>query len=165
MYIIYIQNVWICRKIKYLELRKFNGKFCALCMYGMSGFAEKLNIQNCENSMGNYLQYICTEGLDLLKNWISRTAKLCTLYLYVMSGFPKNLNVQNSVNWTGNCIYNLYGMSGFAKKLNIQNCENSTGNCVHFIRMECLDLLRNWISWTAKIELEIVYILCTECLD
>ena len=93
MYVIYVRNVWICRKIEYPELWKFNGKFCALCMYGMSGIAEKLNIQNCENSMGNYLKYICTKGLDLLKNWISRTAKLCTLYLYVMSGFAEILNI------------------------------------------------------------------------
>ena len=56
-------------------------------------------------------------------------------------------------------------MSGFTENLNIQNCENSMGNCVHFIRSECLDLQRNSISKTAKIELEIVYIICTECPD
>ena len=26
-------------------------------MYGMPGFAEKLNIQNCVNSTGNYVDY------------------------------------------------------------------------------------------------------------
>ena len=56
-------------------------------------------------------------------------------------------------------------MSGFAENLNIQNCENSTRNCVHFIRTECLYLQRNLISRTAKIEQEIVYIICMECLD
>ena len=29
-------------------------------MYGMSEFAEKLNIQNYENSIGNCVYYICT---------------------------------------------------------------------------------------------------------
>ena len=27
---LYVQNVWICRKIEYTKLRKFNGKLCAL---------------------------------------------------------------------------------------------------------------------------------------
>ena len=36
-------------------------------VYGMFGFAEKLYLQNCENSTGNYVQYICTESNDLLK--------------------------------------------------------------------------------------------------
>ena len=65
VYIIYVQNDWICRKIEYSELRKFDGKFCTLYMYEMSGFAEKLNTQNCENSTGNCLHYISTEDLDL----------------------------------------------------------------------------------------------------
>ena len=47
VYIIYVQNDWIYRKIEYSELRKFDGKFCTLYMYEMSGFAEKLNIHNC----------------------------------------------------------------------------------------------------------------------
>ena len=97
---LHVQNVWICRKIDYPELRKFNGKLCTFYTYGMSGFAEKLNILNCENwtgncvhfmhgmsglakklnipcyiySMGNCVHYICTECLDLQKNIISRTA-------------------------------------------------------------------------------------------
>ena len=66
-------------------------------MYRMSGFAEKLNIYNCINLKGNCVRYmyglsrfaeklniqnsviqrvivyiICTECLDLQKNWISR---------------------------------------------------------------------------------------------
>ena len=59
----------------------------------MSRFVEKLNIHNCENSTANFVPYVCTECLDLLKNWISRAAKLCTLYLYVMSGFAEILNI------------------------------------------------------------------------
>ena len=61
VYNIYVRNVRICWKIKYLELRKFIGKLCTLCMYGISGFAEKLNIQSCENSIENCMRYICTE--------------------------------------------------------------------------------------------------------
>ena len=68
MYNIYVWNMWFCRKIEYPELRKFDGKLCTLYMYGMSGFAEKLNIQNCENSMANFVHYICTECSDLQKN-------------------------------------------------------------------------------------------------
>ena len=30
VYIIYVRNVWIRRKIEYIELRKFNGKLCIL---------------------------------------------------------------------------------------------------------------------------------------
>ena len=55
------------KKNEYLELRKFNGKLYTLYIYGMSGFVEKLNLQNYENSTGNFLHYICTEFLDLQK--------------------------------------------------------------------------------------------------
>ena len=30
VYIIYVQNIWICREIEYLEIYKFNGKLCTL---------------------------------------------------------------------------------------------------------------------------------------
>ena len=114
----------MCRKIEYLELRNFNGKLCALYLYERSGFAEELNIQNCENSTGNCVYYMCTKSQDLQKIWISRTVKiqgkLCTLYTH--------------------------GMSWFAENLNIQNCEISTRNCEHYICTECQDLQRDWIS-------------------
>ena len=84
MYIIYVRNVWICWKIEYPEQRKFNGKLCTLYMYGTSGFAEKLNIQNCKNSTGNCLHYICMERLYFLKNWISKTAKIQREIVYIM---------------------------------------------------------------------------------
>ena len=71
-------------------------------MYGMSGFAEKLNVQNCgnwtgnserymngmsklakkfnipnsENSTGNCVHYLCTPCLDLQKNSKSKTAEI-----------------------------------------------------------------------------------------
>ena len=82
----------------------------------MVGFAEKLNVQNCGNSTGNCVHYICKECLDL----------------------QKIFNIQNSKNSTGNCIHYMYGMLEFTEKLNVQNCINSTGNCVHYICMECL---------------------------
>ena len=44
-------------------------------MFGMSGFVEKLNIQNYVNSTGNYVNY-----------------------MYEMSGFVDKLNIQNYVN-------------------------------------------------------------------
>ena len=48
-------------------------------------------------------------------------------------------------------------MSRFAENLNIQNCENLTGNFVHYICTECKDLLKNGISRTTSVELEIAY--------
>jgi len=42
-------------------------------MYEMSGFAEKLNMKNFVNSARNYVHYICTECMNLWRNWISRT--------------------------------------------------------------------------------------------
>ena len=41
---------------------------CEHFLYGISGFAEKLNIPSLENSMENCENYICTEHLDLQKN-------------------------------------------------------------------------------------------------
>ena len=55
---LYVRKVWICRKIQYPELRKFNGKLCTLFIYGMSGLAKKSNLQNCVNSTGNCVQYM-----------------------------------------------------------------------------------------------------------
>ena len=110
VYIIYVQNVNISWKIEYSELQKFNGKLCKLYMYGMSrfaeklnvqnfinlsgncllnmygmsGFAEKLNIQNCENSTGNCVRYMCTKSLDLQKIWIFKTAKIEQEIVYII---------------------------------------------------------------------------------
>ena len=58
----------LAKKIEYPELQKFNRKLYTLYMYGMCGCTEKLNIQNCVNSTGNCVHYICTKCLDLLKN-------------------------------------------------------------------------------------------------
>ena len=50
-------------------------------MYGMSGLAEKLNVQNFINLTGN-----------------------CTHKMFGMSGFAEKLNIQNYKNLTGNCV-------------------------------------------------------------
>jgi len=42
----------------------------------------------------------------------------------------------------------MYGMSGFVEKLNMKNFVKSARNCVHYIRTECMNLWRNWISRT-----------------
>ena len=155
MYSLYIWNVWICREIEYLELRKlngklctiyarnvwisrkieyplsliFNGNLCTLYMYGMSGFAEKLYLQNCENSTGNYVQYICTESNDLLKYWISRTMKLHREIVYII--YVRNVWVNEKIECPKLrkfnrklCTLYMYGMSRLAKKLKVKNCVN-----------------------------------------
>ena len=52
VYIIYIQIIWICREIEYLEYINSTGNYVHY-MYGMFGFADKLKIQNTENSTRN----------------------------------------------------------------------------------------------------------------
>ena len=79
--IIYVRNLWICRKIEYPELRKFKGKLCTLYMYRMFGLAKKLNVQSCKNSTGN-----CT--LYVRKVWICR-----------------KLKIQNFENSMENCVH------------------------------------------------------------
>jgi len=80
-----VQNVWFCGEIEYPKFHKFGGKLCTLYMYGMSGFAKKLNIQNCVNSTGN-----------------------CVHYMYGMSSFVEKLNIQNFVKSAGNCVQYKY---------------------------------------------------------
>ena len=55
----------------YPELHKFNGKFYTLYMYGMSGFAEKIEYPELQNF----------------------NEKLYALYMYEIVGFAKKLNV------------------------------------------------------------------------
>ena len=71
-------------EIEYPELQKFNGKLYTLYMYGMVGLAEKLNVQYCGNSIGNYEHYISG-----------------------MSGFEEKLNIPSSENLAGNCVHYL----------------------------------------------------------
>ena len=133
-------------------------------MYGMSRFAEKLNIQNYENLTGNYVPYICTEWIDLKKNWIFRAAKIqrkIVCIIYVQNDWIcRKIEYPEGQKFNGKlCTLYMHVMSGFAKKLNIQNCENSTGNCVHYICTEWPDLKKNWISRAAKIQRKIVYVI------
>jgi len=50
-------------------------------MYGISGFAEKLNLMKYLNSTRNYVHY-----------------------MYGMSAFADKSKIQNSVHSTGNCV-------------------------------------------------------------
>ena len=70
MYIIFVQNVWICRKINCVELRKFNGKLCTL---------NVRNVRICRE-----IEYPELRKLN---------EKLCTLYMHGMSVFAKKLNI------------------------------------------------------------------------
>ena len=55
-------------------------------------------------------------------------------------------------------------MSGFAEKLNVQNSINSTENSVHYT-YGMFGLEEKLIAIAAKIQWEIEYIICTECLN
>ena len=67
LYKLNVWKVWSCGEIKYQKFRKFSAKLCTLYMYGISGFEEKLNIQNCVNS--TEIVYIKgTKCLVLLRN-------------------------------------------------------------------------------------------------
>ena len=77
-----VRNVWFYGEVEYSKFLKFNEKLCTLYMYGISGFAEKLNILKYINFTGNY---VC--------------------YTYGMSGFADKLKIQNWVNSNGNCVH------------------------------------------------------------
>ena len=78
-----VRNVRICREIEHPELRKINKKFCTLYLHGISGFAEKLNVQTMENKR-EIVYIICTEWLDLQRNWISRIVKIQRAIMYII---------------------------------------------------------------------------------
>ena len=160
MYIIYVWNVWISRKIEYPKLRIFNCKLYTLYMYRKSGFQEKLNDLYCVNWTVNCTHNM-NEILDLQKIWISKTTiiqreivciiyvrnlwicrkieytklqkyngKLCTLYV-------RNVWISKKIEYRELRIFNvklctlyMYGMTRFAEKLNVQNCVNWAGNCL-----------------------------------
>ena len=73
----------MCRKFEYPELQEFNGKLCTIIYrHETSRFAEKLNIQNCVNSMGN-----------------------CVQCMHILSGFAEKLNIMYCIYLTENCEY------------------------------------------------------------
>ena len=55
---------------------------CIHFLYRLSGFIEKLNVQNCVNSMRN-----------------------CVYYMYRWLGLAEKLNIRNSVNSIGNFVH------------------------------------------------------------
>ena len=63
-------------------------------MYGMFGYAMKLNVQNSVSWMRNCAHNMCG-----------------------MSGFARKIEYPE-LNSTGNCVHYMYGMSRLAKKLN-----------------------------------------------
>ena len=88
----------------------------------MSGFAENLNVQNSKNSSGNCVHYICTECLDLQKNWISRDVKIQRKIVYVI--YVQNVCISKKIEcpelrkFNGKlCTLYKYEMSGLAKKI------------------------------------------------
>ena len=115
-----VRNFWICRKIEYPKLRKFNGKLCTLHTYGRSGFAEKLNVQNSGNSTGNSVRY-----------------------MYGMSKFAKKLNIPNSENSTGNCVHYLCTACLDLLKNSKSKTAEIQFEIVDNTCTECLDLQKN----------------------
>ena len=76
-------------------------------MFQLFGFAKNLNsanalnVQNCINSMGNFVHQ-----------------------MYRLSRFLDNLNIQNCVNSMGNGVLYMYGLCGFALNLNCTDMLN-----------------------------------------
>ena len=78
--------------------------------------------------------------------------------MYGMFELTKKSNDQNCVNSKANCVHYMYRMSGCVEKLNIQNSENLTRNSILYM-YGMSGFAENWISRTAKIQREIVYII------
>ena len=77
------QNVWFCGEIEYPRFRKFSKKLCTFYMYEMSGFAEKLNIQNCINSTGNSVPYLYGTSAEKLniQNFVNSAGIVYIIYV------------------------------------------------------------------------------------
>ena len=85
-------------------------------MYEMSGLVEKSYIQNCVNSTVNWVHYICTKRLDLLKYWISKTTKIqreIVHIIYVRNDWIcRKIEYPVGRKFNGKlCILYMYGMS------------------------------------------------------
>ena len=124
IYIIYVRNFWICRKIEYLELGKFNRKLCTLYVRNV---------------------WICKKIERPKLHKFNR--KLCTLYVRNVWIWRK-IDVQSCGNSIENCVHYTCGMFGFAEKLNVQTTEIQR-EIMHIIRTEFLDLHKNWVFRTA----------------
>ena len=138
-------------------------------LYGISGLPKKLNIPNSENSTENCVHYIRTKRLDLQKNWMSRTAEIQREIHYVI--WTECLSLQKIEypklwKFNGNlCTLFMYGMSRFAKKFKVQNNENSIWNCVQY--------LYGMFGFAEKLHIQncenstenCVHYICKKCLD
>ena len=163
MNVIYVRNVWISKKIEWPKLRKFKGKLCTLYVQNI-WMCRKIEYPEQLKFNGNWVHYICTEWLDLQKNWISKAAKIhrkIVHVIYVRNGWiSKKIECPLLQKFNGKlCTLYMYGTSRFAEKLNIWNSKNSTRICVRYICKELLDLKKNWISRAAKIQRKIVYVI------
>ena len=83
VYVMYVRNVWISKKIECPKLRKLIRKLCKLYVRNV-WVCRKSYIQNYVNSTVNCVHYICTKRLDLLKYWISRTKKIKREIVYII---------------------------------------------------------------------------------
>ena len=137
----YVRNIWICRKIEYPELQKFNRKLYALYMYGMFGLAKKLNVQNWENSKVN-----------------------CVHYMNRMSGCVEKLNIQSCENLSENCVLYLRTVV-ISKKIECPELRKFYRKLCTLYTYGISGLAKNWMLKIAKIKQEIVYIICTEYHD
>ena len=118
------------------KLRKFNGKLGIVYMYRMSGFAEKLNVQNAKIQREIVCNIYVRNVWISRKNWISRTPKIQPEIVYII--YVQNMWIFKKIEHPKLhkfdrklCTLYLYKMFGFAKKLIVQNCANSAVNCVH----------------------------------
>ena len=135
VYIIYVRNFWICRKIEYPELGKFNRKL------------SLLNVRNV---------WVCKkiEYPELHKFY----RKLCTLYVWNVWIWRK-IYCPKLRKFNGNCVHNTYGMSRFAEKLKVKTAEIQRETVYIIFVQNVWICKRNWISRTPKIQREIVYII------
>ena len=67
VHIIYVQNIWICREIEYLEKYKFNGKLCTLNVRNV-WFCGEIENSKFRKFSKNCVHYICMECQDLQRN-------------------------------------------------------------------------------------------------
>ena len=90
----------------------------------MPGFAEKLNIQNCENSSGYCVHYICTKCLDFQEINIQSCGNSAENCEHYVPNFWITKKIESSERGKSNeklrMLY-IYGMFGLAKKLSVQN--------------------------------------------
>ena len=102
----------------------------------MSGFAEKLNVQNAEIQREIVCNIYVRNVWISRKNLISRTPKIKPEIVYII--YVQNMWIFRKIEHPKLhkfdrklCTLYLYKMFVFAKKLIVQNCANSAGNCVH----------------------------------